>query len=347
MNRNVNRAEALWRNWEDNLQDLQSLPQLANADPMVIKRQQYDFLRMGLYRLSVDPAEHEKLLIQVVTSVKDKLQKQLYPNPLLRYLHRLKVAAFDQPRHLKKFAEQRAENLRTLKSELKDLGFAPINNRLENYLDYERANVSIPITSQLSGHARFEVSLHLRADAMGSYQFREFDAKICRPDGEHSFTFPTRSAITATEAANLLLGHAVRKPTESADGTVHHKWLQLDFSKDQAQMQEFHQGYGYDLKAELQKFGVHTAIPGLAGAELIRNLEAGNRTKFDVRDKGPYYLQADPAGRGLKIFDRDERPLELNKLLREIKPQQSRQPPALHLIKETSKEQDQSFGMGH
>jgi hypothetical protein len=115
MERNVNRAEQLYRNWEAQQKQLESL---TSADSRVIQQQKYDYLRQGLYRLSLNPSDSEKLLMRVIGSVTDKLQKQLYPNPIVRLLHRLKTAVYDKPAHLSEFVKQREENLQQLKGQL-------------------------------------------------------------------------------------------------------------------------------------------------------------------------------------------------------------------------------------
>ena len=61
MNQQTNRAEQLWHNWEAMHKQLRELPGLGDEATLAIKRQQYDFLRQGLYRLSAEPRENEAL----------------------------------------------------------------------------------------------------------------------------------------------------------------------------------------------------------------------------------------------------------------------------------------------
>ncbi len=129
----MNRAEQLYKNWEAQQKQLESL---TGADSRVIQRQKYDYLRQGLYRLSLNPSEPEKLLMQVIGSVTDKLQKQLYPNPVIRLLHQIKAAVYDKPAHLRGFVKQREENLEQLKGQLKTAGLASFSGKLEKHLDY-------------------------------------------------------------------------------------------------------------------------------------------------------------------------------------------------------------------
>jgi hypothetical protein len=346
MNRNVNRAEVLWRNWEEKRQQLENMPELATEGSLAIKKQQYDFLRQGLYRLSVNPAENEKLLIQVIQTVTDKLQKQLYPNPVIRLLQRLKAAVYDKPQYLRRFSGQREANLDRLKGQLKSLGFASFNSKLENYLDFETNRVKISLTQQMDKNVRLDFKLDMERDQSGAYQFSRYDAML-KKDGEasRSFTFLPQNGIAATEAANLLDGRAIRKGFEMADGGRHFKWVQLGQNNvkenGSLQLQEYHEGKS--LKNELQHFAKQTGVTGLSREEMVSGLEAGNKLTFRVRDKGPYYLQADPAGPKLSLFDKDHQPMELSKLLKETKIQQA---PVVRPVKSQEKNIQQSFGIG-
>lgn len=353
MNRNVNRAEQLWNNWEEKQKQLQGLSGLGEESSQAIKQRKYDFLREGLYRISASPTEKEQLHIHAIRSVTDKLQKQLYPNPVVRLLHRLKAFVYDKPAHLRQFNKQRAENLESLKGQLKASGFASFNGKLEIYLDYETPKVHIPITSQLNDKGRLDITLNMERDNFGHYHFSQYQATVLRDGESRSFNFQPESKITAMEAANLLDGRAVRKSLETADGSYSQKWVQLDFKNRDAdghpKLQEFHEGYAYDLKNELLKLSVQVGVAGLAKDKVIQSLEAGNMAVFEVRDKGPYYLQANPAEQNLSLFDKDRKPLETVRLLKEIRQPDKNLHKAIHLVKsqekEPEQEQRQSFGI--
>lgn len=112
----VNRAEQLWKNWEERQKELENLAGFGNDHNLSIQKLKYDFLRSGIYRLSSSPLEKEQLCLHVIRSVTAKLEKQLYPNPMIRILHRLKALVYDKPVHLKEFNKQKTENLEQLTS---------------------------------------------------------------------------------------------------------------------------------------------------------------------------------------------------------------------------------------
>jgi hypothetical protein len=350
MEHHVNRAEQLWKNWEEKQKGLESLAGLGSESSRTIQKLKYDFLRQGLYRLSVQPSEKEQLYLHVIRSVTAKLEKQLYPNPVIRALHRLKALVYDKPTHLKKFEKQKAENMEQLTGQLKASGFASFTGKLDNYLDYERANISIPMTTQLNDKNSMDIALKLERDQTGHYRYSQYQASLYR-DGavQHSYTFPAESRITATEAANLLEGRPVSKSYQTADGSISQKWAQLDFRGNEPKLLEFHADYGYDLKKELMAAANGLGVDGLGKDKIIKDLEAGKLIMMEVPGKGQYYLHANPADRSVSLLDAAKRPAELSELTKEVREAKAAaiSPEVrLHKVQENHQQQDHSLGIG-
>lgn len=348
MEKQMNRAEQLYQNWEAQQKQLENIP---GVNSRVIQQQKYDYLRQGLYRLSLNPSEHEKLMLHVIRSVTDKLQQQLYPNPVIRLLHRIKAAIYDKPAHLREFVKQRDENLEQLKVQLKNMGFASFSGKLEKYLDYETVKVNIDMTTQLADKGRLDVSLNMERDKFGQYRFQNYEATLIKNGASRSFSFQPDSKITAMEAANLLDGRAVKKSFETADGSIAQKWVQLDMQqKDKdgnPKLAEFHEAYGYNLKNELLTNSVLLGTAGLAKDKVIQSLEQGNLVSFNLHHHGAYYLQANPAGQGVSFYNQEMKPVTLPQL-QEINRQQQIKP--LHnevslLKKPEEQEEKQSMGI--
>lgn len=350
MKSEVNRAEQLWKNWEEKEKGLQAIAGEGTENSRTLQKLKYEYLQQGLYRLSVQPSEREKLHLHVIRSVTAKLEKQLYPNPVVRLLHKLKVWAYDRPSYLQKFEKQQAQNLELLKTQLKTMGFASFTGKLENYLDYERQQVNIPMTTQLSGRGSMDIDLKLEADQAGQYRVSGYQASVYR-DGEmqQSYSFPAESRISATEAANLLEGRPVNKSYQTADGSMSRKWVQLDFSGNQPKLREFHAGYGYDLKKELMAASGDLELDGLGRDKIVKDLEAGNLIAVELPGKGKYYLHANPADRSLSLLDAGKRPADLSELTREIRQAKAvvfHPEVRLHKVQENHQGQDQSLGIG-
>ncbi len=350
MQQQVNRAEQLWKNWEEKQKGLESLAGLGGESSRTIQKLKYDFLRQGLYRLSVQPSEKEQLYLHVIRSVTAKLEKQLYPNPVIRTLRRLKALVYDKPAHLKKFEQQKAENMEQLTGQLKASGFASFTGKLDNYLDYERTNISIPMTTQLPDKGSMDIALKLERDQTGRYRYTEYEASLYR-DGavQRSYTFPAESKVTAVEAANLLEGRPVSKSYQTADGSISQKWVQLDFKGNEPKLMEFHADYGYDLKKELMAAATGLGVDGLSRDKIVKDLEAGKLIAMEVPGKGQYYLHANPADRSVSLLDAGKRPAELSELIKEVsqsKAAVSRPEVKLHKVQENHQVQDHSLGLG-
>lgn len=74
------------------------------------------------------------------------------------------------------------------------------------------------------------------------------------------FYFTKNSGITAKEAYNLLSGRSVNKDLTNKEGQPYNAWLQLDFNEkdknDNFKVKQYHQGYGYELEAVLNRYPI-------------------------------------------------------------------------------------------
>lgn len=350
MRSEVNRAEQLWKNWEEKEKALQDIVGEAMGSNPTMQKLKYEYLQQGVYRLSVQPSEKEKLYLHVIRSVTAKLEKQLYPNTVLRLLHKLKAWAYNRPMHLRHFEKQKSENLELLKSNFKTMGFASFTGKLENYLDYERQQVTIPMTTQLADKGSMEISLKLEGDQAGQYRISSYQASLYR-EGElqRSYTFPAESRISATEAANLLEGRPVSKSYPTADASINEKWVQFDFKGSEPRLMEFHAAYGYNLKKELITVANSLGVDGLGRDKIVKDLEAGNLVAMQIPGKGQYYLHANPAERSVNIFDAGKKPVDLTELGKELSAANAtvaRPEIKLHKVQEHNQVKDQSLGIG-
>ena len=66
--------------------------------------------------------------------------------------------------------------------------------------------------------------------------------------------------VTGKEAFNLLDGRSVHKDLVTKEGQPYKAWMQLDFeNKDKNnnfEVKQFHEKYGFDLKAAVEKFPI-------------------------------------------------------------------------------------------
>lgn len=342
MDGKVNRAMQLWENWERQEKQIESLAGISNDRNSL--EYKYDFLSKGISRLTVNPSENEKLFTQAIKTVTAKLQKQLYPNPLVRMLHRLKVFIIDKPAHLELFNRNKSENLQELNGQLKSAGLHHFVDNLQSKLDYESPTIEIKSFSALHNNNKIEVNLNLEKDKPGSYQFNGYGVSLTAENGEKTnYTFPAESKITLTEAINLLQGRPVYKSYENADGSHSQRWIQLDRHQGGDQkpgLLVYPPNHGFDIKQLLLDSGTQLDYYAIAKDSIIRGLEAGNRVEFQINGNGKYSITADPSARKVEFFDADKKPLSMASLKKIIHPPKQHKNTETNIIQQKDVQQD-------
>lgn len=179
---------------------------------------------------------------------------------------------------------------------------------------------------------------------------------FCKPNSgmvsngelQQGYTFPAESGITATEAVNLLEGRAVSKSYRAVDSGTERKWVQLDFRDSTPKLVEYQAEYGYDLKKELTAAANGLGVDGLGRDKVVRELEAGKLLAVEIPGKGRHYLQADPAGRSIRVLDSDKRTVKLSELIEAIRQEKSvavRPEVKLFKLQGNRQEHDHSLGI--
>lgn len=317
MGSQVNRAARLYENWEAKQGELEALGGMKPEGAALLKLK-YDFLREGLYRIGDHATQQERLHLFAVRTVVGKLEKQLYPNRLVRWAQQLKGLLWDKPRHLRVFNQQRTENIAALTDVMKKAGMGGLTGKLENSLDYESARQTISGMHLMADQGKLMVALQLEKEGTGVYRPLEYQVVWNTPDEQvRSCRIPVESGIELSEAFNMLQGRAVYKGFENVEGRVVRQWVQLD---PKAQGTErpivtFLPDHGFDLKTVLQEAGVQLERYGLLKEQTMRQLESGHQVGFELGGKGQFVLQANPGTKSLDFFDGHGKRVELAELI--------------------------------
>ncbi|MEJ2901656.1 hypothetical protein WAE58_04445 [Pedobacter panaciterrae] len=312
----VNRAARLYENWESRQSELEGIQGLKPEGNSLLKLK-YDFLREGLYRIGASVTEQEKLHLFALQTVVGKLQKQLYPNRLVRFFQQLKSAIWDRPRHIRDFEAKKAENIISLTALMKKTGMAGLSGKLEKALDYESPKTSISGMQLMSGQGKLMVALQLEKQAAGIYRATEYQVVWNTPDEQvKSCRIPVESGIDLSEAFNMLQGRAVFKGFEDVEGKTVRQWVQLDpkVAGSEKPIVAFLPGHGFDLKNVLQETAVQLERYGLLKEQTLRLLESGHQVGFELGSKGSFLVQANPGTRSLDFFDGHGKRVELGDL---------------------------------
>lgn len=106
----VNRAEALHFNWKELEKKLSGFGEANGSTVREMLFQRYEFLRAGVWKLSLDPQPHEKANLDLLKGSLARMEKQLWPNVLVRLLVKLKAELIDRPVQQKQFRMMKDEN---------------------------------------------------------------------------------------------------------------------------------------------------------------------------------------------------------------------------------------------
>jgi hypothetical protein len=352
MEAGFNRAAQLWKNWE---QKQQMLREVFGTHPVAtnLDRQQYDYLRQGMQRISA-PSADEKMVLELIVAAQDKLERRLYPNPVIRFFHQVKDALITGPIQAARQERLASQNILELEGKLGQLGFSGEKLDLREKLDYQRGAVQLSLSSDTGAGKELLADLKLEMDAKGNYQLKEMSVSLRDPAdslGDRAHTFPSSLALTAKDAFHLLQGRAVFK----WDGyTENDRWLQLDFKgagSGQGTLRSFGAESRFDLKKELVVLAGELNKGDLAANEVLKALEAGKQVMAKPPLGEAVFLEADPANRQVLLRDAKQRPITLDEL-KESKAQQKQElenalapKRELNLEKQTVKETAQALQM--
>lgn len=339
----VNRAKQLWENWEQKASQIQDLT--GTMDDKATLKYKYNYLTKGLNRISINPTEKEKLYVHAIKLVTAKLQKQLYPNPVLRFLHRLENVFLEKPAQMYLFAEQKKDCFEELQGQLKSAGLHHFSGKLDKELDFERQKIDLKSLSNLDNSNKLEVNVHLEKVGEGFYRFNGYTTSLIDEHGERkTASFSADKNINLNEAVNILSGRPIFKSQENADGTTNHRWFELERRENDLdnkyELLSFSPSYNYDLKRVLENNAVQLEFYSICKEAVVKGLQAGHKVAFDVPGKGQYFITANPSVQSVNFYDPQMKPISLEALKKVINPGKQQSHNGLKLIKQKDVQQE-------
>lgn len=213
-----------------------------------------------------------------------------------------------------KFKNMNQENLQYLSDNLKYMGFGEtLKAELEKNLQEGKPEFKLEFFNEI-GNKGFEASLNFRkSESTDMYFFNNYQATLHRSNGEEinqTFYLNKGKGVTAKEAFNLLDGRAVHKELLNKEGQPYKAWLQLDFeNKDKHnnfEVKQYHENYGYDLKAAVAKYAVAELNDPDKSKALMQSLEKGNVQAITIEKDGNsqrMFMEADPQFKKVTLYD--------------------------------------------
>lgn len=321
MEKRINRAKVLLENWKALERQLDEFGGAVGASQLELLQQGHDLLSRGLNRMSASPLAHEKAHEQLLKSALMRMEEKLYPNPLVRFMVRLKARLIDRPAQMKEFERMKLENLASLKKFMVERGFGVVAGELENVLDYERPMVAVSMSSQLDGERYLDLSLSLSKAENGGYAPDCIHARFYGPGGLEVYQpFSFSDPFDAEMVVNLIQGRAVCiGEDDGSPGNLHH-WLQLSGDAD-GRMRYFKEDYVFRVEGLLQEVSVLFGRPSLHDERIVGELKKGNQVSVIVG--APFnqklLLEANPGDKSLLVRDEWGAVVEMRELMEKKK----------------------------
>lgn len=213
-----------------------------------------------------------------------------------------------------KLNQMNQENFDYLKDNIKYMGFGEKHHaELEKQLSNGLPQFQLQVQTQVNGKD-FTAMLNFRkSDNTDMYFFNSYHASLQRSNGEivdQAFYLNKGKGVTAKEAYNLLEGRSVFKELTTKDGEQYKAWIQLDFDKrdknNNHEVKQFHENYGYDLKAAVSKFPINELADAEKAKSLIQSLQKGNIQSISIEKDGnasKMFVEANPQYKTVNVYD--------------------------------------------
>ncbi|MFD2943313.1 hypothetical protein [Flavobacterium notoginsengisoli] len=208
-------------------------------------------------------------------------------------------------------------NLKFLEDQIKYTGFGEtlqpaLKEKMEKgetefTLKHETAFEKSTLLSELS---------FKKSDQTDLYFFNSYKASLSKEGTDQSvqqiFYIGKDNNFTMKEAFNLLEGRAVNKDLVNKEGQLYNAWTKLDFKNSEPdsnfKMVHYHQNYGYNLEAALEKHSIKELETPKFKEDLMNSLKKGNIQSVTVVVNGEErkrFIEANPQFKTVKMYDSD------------------------------------------
>lgn len=314
----INRVEIelnQWRSREERFSKLFSFNLLSNRALLKEKLNYYDRIA-ARYKGTQDL--DERFALRVLRQERSRIEKQLYPNLLLRLLRRLLIAPLKEQIIIRQDNRKTEQNSQALHQQVQRTGFSDLSVKIDEQIRRGQQQFFIPVSYYLNDKERIDHQLSFAKDQSGQYHFEGYKTVLyneAKPDEKRQQYFSMRHEynINTTEAYNLLSGRCIQN-----GGT----WLQLDLNdKDQHgnfRIKQFHSDYGYDLDKVLQQLPLKDLMKPTEIEKLKDALKNGQKVSVSfVKDGNEqrFYIEANPQFKSVNIYDEHSRKITLHTAL--------------------------------
>lgn len=338
-----NRAQVLWRDWLVLENDLMRITGKSGEYQEALARQKYEFLSKGLYRLTENKLLAERPYVAMMTAVTDQLQRQLYPNRMMRWLHQAKVLLYDRPKFLDELQQRRAANVSSLKSTFERRGLEGIAKLLDHYLDYEKQQVSFTVVGKLDENRTLNVDPVFDQDQNGAFSLSALNLKLrgsADPAKDLAFSLPGEFLLNRQQLVNLIEQRAVY--VFPANDQESGSWLRLENGQDGALKLAVEHDHTDTLKTRLYELAEQTQLYKLSSSEVLLNLKLGNQYRMNGLhpQNKRFFVEAHPSGKEVIIRNEFGKEISKDELLRSLQHQSPERAGSINLSTEVGRSKD-------
>ena len=206
------------------------------------------------------------------------------------------------------------ENLQYLGDNLKYMGFGEnLKPELEKKLNEGKGEFQLHYNADINKKP-FAVTMNFRkSDSSDMYFFNNYHASLEKgkdEKAEQTFYLNKGKGVTGKEAFNLLDGRSVHKDLVTKEGQPYQAWMRLDFEKkdnnNNFEVKQFHEKYGFDLKAAVEKFPITDLKEADKEKALMQSLQKGNVQSVTIEKDGSshkMFIEADPQFKKVNLYD--------------------------------------------
>jgi len=212
-------------------------------------------------------------------------------------------------------------NLNYLKDQLKYTGFGETfdtelrENMLKGDKDFKIMHIGI-MNNGVPNRDTVTVELNFKkSDQTDMYFFNSYRVNLQKEENKPGLqqTFYINNdatSITLKEAYNLMEGRSVNKDLKTKEGESYNSWLKFDFKQTDNsgnfKINHYHQNYGYDLEASLEKHSIKELITPQYKQDLMNSLKKGNLQSVTFVVSGvesKMFVEANPQFKTLNVYD--------------------------------------------
>lgn len=310
----ANRVETALKQWLSNEERLTKLFPASTTFSNALLHEKLNYYQRIIANIGNIADTDEKIAIRLVKQESQVIEKQLYPNFIVRLLRRLLISPIRKQMSIIENKRQSNLNLQSLHEAMNRTGFGKLTDKLSEAMNTEKDHITLPLSYYINSKERLEHELSFKRDQNGNFHFEGYKTSLyidTKPQEHKEQYFDLKSGydLHVDQAYNLLQGRSVYK---------NENWIQLDLNDKNVEgnhrIKEFRPDYGYDLDNVLNALPLSDHLDKYHREQLKGSLSNGNRESITFLKNGEekrFFIEANPHFKSITIYDEHFRKVTL------------------------------------